>query len=91
MNTFYGNLKHHMYTLILILDTEGNRFGAFCTQEWKSQKYFYGTGETFLFTFLGTNEEIVKYNWTGENDHIMFSDDYSIAVGGAHGKFALYV
>jgi hypothetical protein len=40
---------------------------------------------------MNMDEEIVKYTWTGENDHIMFSDDYSIAVGGAHGKFALYV
>ena len=40
---------------------------------------------------MDTQEEIVKYNWTGENDHIMFSDDASIAVGGAHGKFALYI
>jgi hypothetical protein len=35
MNTFYAKLKDHMYSLILILDKNGNRFGAFATQEWK--------------------------------------------------------
>jgi len=32
---------------------------------------------------MDKEEEIVKYSWTGENDHIQFSDDNSLAVGGA--------
>lgn len=58
MSTFYANLKFSMYSIILVEDTEGYKFGAFCTQEWKSQKYFYGTGESFIFTFKDSREEI---------------------------------
>ena len=32
---------------------------------------------------------MIKYGWTGENDHIQFSTDYSIAVGGGDGHFGL--
>jgi hypothetical protein len=31
------------------------------------------------------------YRWSAHNDHIQYSDESSIAVGGADGKFALYL
>jgi predicted lactoylglutathione lyase len=44
-----------------------------------------------LFTFKDTEEDVEFYKWSGHNDHIQFSDENSIAVGGADGKFALYI
>jgi predicted lactoylglutathione lyase len=44
-----------------------------------------------LFTFRDTEEDAEFYKWSGYNDHIQFSDDKSIAIGGADGKFALYI
>lgn len=89
--TFYKNARDYSNTLLFIEDTNGYKFGAYCTEPWNVHKYFYGTGESFLFTFKDTEEDIEFYKWTGYNDHIQFSDLYSIAVGGADGVFALYL
>ena len=48
-------------------DTHGYVFGAFCTETWKKSPTFYGTGETFLFTFREENKPVI-YRWSGEND-----------------------
>ena len=45
-------------------------------------KYFYGTGESFVFTFKDTEEEVEKFTCTQENEHYQYSDRESIAVGG---------
>ena len=44
-----------------------------------------------MFTFRDSEEDIEFYRWSGLNDHIQYSDHTSIAVGGADGKFALYL
>ena len=91
VHTFYKWARNFEKTLLLIEDTNGYKFGAFASQEWKIHKHFYGTGETFLFTFKDTEEDIKYFRWTGANDHIQFSDSTSIAIGGSDGKFALYL
>ena len=88
---FYKCAKKQDNTLLLIEDTNGYKFGGFVNQEWKIHKHFYGTGEAFLFTFKDTDEDVQFYRWTGFNDHIQFSDSTSLAIGGAEGKFALYL
>jgi len=91
LQTFYKNAHGSWNTLLLVEDTNGYKFGAYWWEEWSTRKYFYGTGESFLFTFKNTEEDIKVFKWTGYNEHIQFSDDSSIAVGGADGKFALYL
>jgi len=54
-------------------------------------KHFYGTGESFLFTFNNSEEDVKFFKWTSANDHIQYSDESSIGVGGADGKFALHL
>jgi hypothetical protein len=56
--TFYNNAKDHSNTILLIMDALGSRFGAYCTEDWAVHKHFYGTGESFLFTFKDTKEDI---------------------------------
>ena len=51
MHTFYRKVSNHNATLLVIKDTAGNVFGSFNYTTWKKSKYFYGTGETFLYSF----------------------------------------
>lgn len=91
LQTFYKCAHNQSSSLLFIEDSKGFKFGAYWTEDWKPHKYFYGTGESFLFTFKDTEEDVEFYKWSGHNDHIQFSDENSIAVGGADGKFALYI
>ena len=57
MQTFYARTAEHQNTLLFVQDRDGWRFGAFCTGEWVVSKYFYGTGESFVFSFEDDEEE----------------------------------
>lgn len=91
LNTFYNNLHDHSSTIIVMQDINGWKFGWYASQEWSPHKHFYGTGESFLFSFEETEEQLKTYRWSGENDNIQYSDNNSIAMGGDRGKFALYL
>ena len=56
MGTFYERCRSWKITLIVIRDKGGFIFGAFCTEKWVKSTKFYGTGETFLFTFRDENK-----------------------------------
>jgi len=49
--TFYKMLKDRDNTLLIIKDQNGEIFGAYCTVHWHWSRRFYGTGESFVFTF----------------------------------------
>jgi hypothetical protein len=51
MRTFFNKLKGHKSTILLVKDKNGNVFGAVLTEQWHSSSRFYGTGESFLFSF----------------------------------------
>ena len=81
IHTFYYNVKKYNPTIILIKDNKGNVFGGFASEQWKQSKHFYGTGESFLFSFK-KNGELSVYRWTAANDLIMHSDGDKLAIGG---------
>lgn len=91
LQTFYKNAHNYSNAILFIEDDGGYKFGAYTTEDWAIHKHFYGTGESFLFTFRDSEEDIEFYKWSGYNDHVQYSDEESIAVGGADGKFALYL
>lgn len=91
LSTFYKNLKSHTATILLIQDQSGYKFGAYVSSDWVVKKYFYGTGESFLFTFKDTEEDMKVYRWTGINENIQYSNEKEIALGGHQGTFALYL
>ena len=51
MHTFYQRTKTYTNSILLIQDSKGTVFGAYINDRFKNSKYFYGTGETFLFSF----------------------------------------
>eukprot|EP00826_Nyctotherus_ovalis_P004002 TRINITY_DN1082_c0_g6_i1.p1 TRINITY_DN1082_c0_g6~~TRINITY_DN1082_c0_g6_i1.p1 ORF type:complete len:165 (-),score=30.62 TRINITY_DN1082_c0_g6_i1:293-787(-) len=79
--TFYASVQKHNPTIILIKDTKGNVFGGFASEKWHPSSRFYGTGESFLFTFKRKGSLLV-YRWTGANDLILYSDYTRLIMGG---------
>uniref|UniRef100_A0AAQ4PBQ8 Oxidation resistance protein 1 n=1 Tax=Gasterosteus aculeatus aculeatus TaxID=481459 RepID=A0AAQ4PBQ8_GASAC len=63
-------------------------FGALASEPFKISDGFYGTGETFLFSF---NPEFQVYKWTGDNMFFMKGDMDSLAFGGGSGEFGLWL
>ncbi|KAH7972669.1 hypothetical protein HPB52_014998 [Rhipicephalus sanguineus] len=51
-------------TVLAVLTTRGDRFGAYCSVRWLERKgmTYFGTGETFLFTFV---PEPRRFAWVG--------------------------
>ncbi|XP_068590686.1 oxidation resistance protein 1-like isoform X3 [Cebidichthys violaceus] len=74
--------------LMVIKDSDGQVFGALASEPFKVSDGFYGTGETFLFTF---NPEFEVYKWTGDNMFFMKGDMDSLAFGGGSGEFGLWL
>ena len=63
-------------------DTKGYLFGAFCTEEWKYAKNFYGDGYSFVFTFR-EGDDLEIYRASGEDDHYQLADTDGFIIGGA--------
>ncbi|XP_029957782.1 oxidation resistance protein 1a isoform X3 [Salarias fasciatus] len=74
--------------LMVIKDSDGQVFGALASEPFKVSDGFYGTGETFLFTF---NPEFQVYKWTGDNMFFIKGDMDSLAFGGGSGEFGLWL
>lgn len=71
-------------------DDEDNVFGVYASEQLGVHHKYYGTGETFLFTFYKT-DKMHCFHSCGANDYYIYSDSECIAFGGSEGSFSLYV
>lgn len=74
--------------VMVIKDSNGQLFGALASEPFKVSDGFYGTGETFLFTFC---PEFEAFKWTGDNMFFLKGDMDSLAFGGGGGEFGLWL
>ncbi|XP_068094010.1 oxidation resistance protein 1 isoform X2 [Hyperolius riggenbachi] len=74
--------------LMVVKDSDAQIFGALASEPFKVSDCFYGTGETFLFTFC---PEFQVFKWTGDNMFFIKGDMDSLAFGGGGGEFALWL
>ncbi|KAG7470124.1 hypothetical protein MATL_G00135900 [Megalops atlanticus] len=74
--------------LMVIKDSDGEVFGALASEPFKVSDGFYGTGETFLFSFY---PEFEVFKWTGDNMFFIKGDMDSLAFGGGGGEFGLWL
>ncbi|XP_036727424.1 nuclear receptor coactivator 7 isoform X2 [Balaenoptera musculus] len=64
--------------LLVIKDMDNQVFGAYATHPFKFSDHYYGTGETFLYTF-SPNFKVFK--WSGENSYFINGDISSLELG----------
>lgn len=64
--------------LLVIQDTNGAVFGALTSHPLRTSDLFYGTGESFLFTFYPDFE---KFGWTGHNQYFIKGNSDSLVIG----------
>jgi len=80
-NTFYRNTRDRDNTVLIMKDDTGRTFGAYLCEEWHPSKYFYGLGESFVFSF-DAKAVITVSRYSGSNEKIQFSDQKCIIIGG---------
>lgn len=96
--TFYYKTEKYNPTLVIIEDTNGNVFGIYATERWHKSPEFYGTGESFLFTFkvnilhdyYQDTPYIKVYKWGGKQDLFLYSRESSIGAGGGK-EFGIFI
>ncbi|XP_065690029.2 nuclear receptor coactivator 7 isoform X3 [Patagioenas fasciata] len=74
--------------LLVIKDMDNQIFGAYATHPFRFSDHYYGTGETFLYTF-SPNFKVFK--WSGENTYFINGDTSSLELGGGGGRFGLWL
>ena len=101
--TFYKGARGHDYTLILVETLGGSVFGGFCSREWKPIGSYFGTGESFIFSFDRNKKREEKddeeadhgavsvHRWTSKNNYFCFADNDRIAMGGGGGGFGFVI
>ncbi|MGH0151713.1 UNVERIFIED_CONTAM: hypothetical protein FKN15_020705 [Acipenser sinensis] len=89
LKTLYRKLsQRESPALLVIKDFHNQIFGCFVSHPLRLSDSFYGTGETFLFTFY---PGFKCFHWTGENSFFIKGDLDSIAIGGGSGHFGLWL
>ncbi|XP_060794672.1 TLD domain-containing protein 2-like [Neoarius graeffei] len=74
--------------IILIKDTYGQVFGVFSSAPLRVSSTYYGTGETFLFSF---SPHLQVHKWTGVNSYFIKGSVDSLMFGGGLGRFGLWL
>lgn len=88
LRTLYRDMQGIDSPILLVVhDTSDNIFGAVTSQALKMSDHFYGTGESFMYTFY---PEFKVFHWTGENDFFLKGNAESLFIGAGQGNFGLW-
>lgn len=90
MKTFYLNTEGYKNTIMIIKDEEQHIFGGYLSEPIRNSQKFYGTGESFVFTYHNS-ERIHVYQSTMKNEYFIYSDFDLIAMGCDDKSFAFVV
>lgn len=87
MKTFYQLTEGSSVSIVVIKDDNQHIFGGFLSEEIRNSQKFYGTGESFVFTFHNS-ERIHAYEGTTDNEYYIYSDDEVFAMGCSNNDFS---
>jgi len=88
--TFYNNIKNHKNLIFIIKDELNNIFGVFTNEIFQINKFF-GTPETFLFSFYFKKNKITVFNPTRKNENYIFFNNEILAFGCSDNFFSLTI
>ncbi|KAJ8009212.1 hypothetical protein DPEC_G00086550 [Dallia pectoralis] len=89
LKTLYRSLLEVDSPVLLVInDMDNQLFGGYSTHPFRISEHFYGTGETFLFSFC---PEIKVYRWTGKNSYFVKGNIDSLQMGGGGGQMGLWL
>lgn len=89
LRNLYRQMEGQSGPVLLVLrDEDRQMFGAFSSSALRLSKSFYGTGETFLFSFC---PELKVFKWTGNNSFFVKGDTDSLMMGSSSGQFGLWL
>lgn len=91
LRTLYRNMVDFEDSPILLIvrDDCNKLFGAVVSCRLRISDHFYGTGESFLFSFEESGFRI--YHWSGRNNYIVKGNSDSMSIGSEDGHFGLWL
>lgn len=89
LKTLYRNVSTlDSPVLLIVKDMDNQVFGAYATHPFRICESFYGTGETFLFTF---SPDFKVFHWSGENSYFIYGEPSYLGLGGTGSEFGLWL
>jgi hypothetical protein len=83
-HTFFDKVGEHEETILVIKDTNGHKFGAYCTGVWHPQRGFVGDSTSWVFSFH-KGDDLNLWPGTGDSDMFQHSDNDGLIIGGSPG------
>ncbi|GAB1609098.1 oxidation resistance protein 1-like isoform X5 [Argonauta hians] len=88
LKTLYRDMANYDSPVLLtVRNTQSQVFGALISCPLKISDHFYGTGESFLFSF---HPKFRIFRWTGENNFFVKGNQESLVIGAGKGFFGLW-
>ena len=85
LRTLYNRVEGRDGTLLVVLDGQGQIFGAFVSEPWQpsfiGQRAYFGNGETFVYRVDQSEDTAITYGWTRQNHHFVLADVASVSFG----------
>ena len=89
LSSFYLKTEKSGPNILVLKDNHRHVFGGYFSTSWRKCFNFYGTGESFVFTFRNTERMKIFYS-TLANTCFMASDNDAIMIGSG-GAAAIYI
>jgi hypothetical protein len=86
LSTLFSRVEDQGASVLVLKTCAGNIMGAYLSESIRPFNRFYGTGETFVYSFCrennGTKDHVFhRYAWTRHNHMIVYTDTKCIIVG----------
>lgn len=90
--TLYRQCKDMGPCILVVKDNTGSICGGFASEFWRPEKGFFGTGESFVFSYH-PNDIYQSFGWQGasSNNFFCFADTKGLAMGGGGSGYAFWI